>query len=80
LPDYGGSNYGGTYDATNQQYVFVITDYIQELIQGKVKNRDFYLFPGNRPVDANRVVLSGVTKTPNQPRIRLKIFYTPLKS
>jgi hypothetical protein len=80
LPDQYGAVYGGTYDATNRQYAFIITQYIQEMIQGKVNNRDFYLVAGNRPIDPNRVVMSGVTKAPNQPRIRLKIFYTPLKS
>ncbi len=73
--------YGGTWDATNHQYVFNITRYIQYIIDGKKHNFGLYLVDGAEAIDANGVVLYGSAKNPanvNQ-RVRLKMFYTPLK-
>jgi hypothetical protein len=75
----GLSYYGGTYDATNKQYVFNIERYIQSVLDGKVANTGLYLISGSEAVTANGAVLYGAAKNTNSPRIRLKIYYTPLR-
>jgi len=71
--------YGGVYDAINHQYVFNIERYIQQILAGKIANTGMYLISGNQGITANGAVLYGASKNGNSPRIRLKIYYTPLK-
>jgi hypothetical protein len=70
------SYYGGSYDQTNQVYVFNITQYVQQVINGKIMDRGLYIVPGNSATSANRVVLYG---SQNSSKITLKMYYTPLK-
>lgn len=59
--------FGGTYDATNKQYVFNIARQMQDIVDGKTPNYGFYLVQAdNNPVYATkrderleRVVLGG---------------------
>jgi hypothetical protein len=43
----GSAYYGGTYNASNRSYSFRLTRYIQEIIQGKIKNTNLYLMVNN---------------------------------
>ncbi len=83
IPDFnmGLSWYGGTWDATNHQYVFNITRYIQAILDGKETDFGLYLIDGAEALDPNGAVLYGAAKNPLNPtqRIRLKMYYTPLK-
>jgi len=81
LPDEAQSYYGGTYNAFNNTYTFVITQYIQSVINGKDTDRGLFIVPGNSAISANRVVLYGAqhnTMQTNQ-RLKLVLYYTPLK-
>ena len=79
IPDQlvGGAYYNGGYDVVNNQYVFSITRYVQQILDGKLKNTGLYLFAASG-VTANGVVLQGPVQTPGTRRLRLRIFYTPL--
>jgi hypothetical protein len=79
IPDeaVGGAYYGGGYDGINNQYTFNITRYVQQILQGKIENTGLYLLSGS-VITANGVVLYGPLQPPNTPKLRLKIFYTPL--
>ncbi len=82
IPDYGQPYYGGAYNPYTNTYTFIITDYIQHVIDGKTIDRGLFIYPGNRAITANRTVIYGAqnprsTATTN--RMKLKIYYTPLK-
>lgn len=84
LPDQGQSYYGGTYTYTNGGYAysFVITQYIQSIIDGKNdSDRGLYIFPVSTGATANRVVLYGAQhgSLPTVNKATLTIYYTPLK-
>lgn len=79
LPDQGQPYYGGA--ITNNTYPFVITQYIQSIIDGKNdSDRGLYIIPGNTNTVANNVVLYGAqhSKLPAN-KATLTIYYTPLK-
>ncbi len=84
LPDAFYPYFGGGYDGISA-YTFVITDYIQHVIDGKIKDRGLYIIPGNESTSANRAVLYGALNTGSpliarpSTRIKLNIYYTPLK-
>lgn len=79
----GFSNYGGTYDAANERYVFRFTRHLQGLLDeyylnGIDKNRGLYLVvPSDNPVTPARLILDNDT-TGNGRKIELKITYTKL--
>ena len=52
--------YGGVYDATTATYSFSVTQHLQQIIQGKIKNNGFYLVQSERNFSAKRVVLKGL--------------------
>jgi len=80
LPDEGSAYYGGVYDAFNQQYVFDIALYIQNVLNGKTKDHGLYLVPGTSAITANRFVgYGGKGNGPSTKRLRLKLYFTPLK-
>ena len=83
LPDQYSPYYGGTYDAFNQMYVFNISGYIQEIFDKENVDAGLYLVAGAAAVNPNRVVTYGGAKLAGRgsnQRLRLKIYYTPLKS
>jgi hypothetical protein len=82
IPDENGYGYfGGTYDGFNNTYTFVITQYIQGVIDGKDTDRGLYIVPAYEYTTANRVVLYGAKhdELPSTKAMKLKIYYTPLK-
>ena len=80
LPDYfeGLTYFGGDYDKTKKEYVFNISRYVQQVLNGTKANLGLYIIPYARPTTANRVLLMGGDKI-NSNRMRLKITYTPLE-
>lgn len=78
--DMGYPYYNGSYDLSNSTYTFVITQYIQKVIDGKIKDRGMYLIPDQEATSANRTVLYGAqhNQVQTSQRMRLRIFYTPL--
>jgi len=72
--DYGFSPslYGG-YLAKDYTYSFLITQQIQEIIDGRAENFGFYLTPALKNNQANRVVLKGST---SKIGIKLSITYS----
>lgn len=79
IPDYneGATYFGGDYDADNKEYRLNIARYVQQVIDGKRELKPLYLFPKDRAIVAQRVVLKGGSKA-NSVRMKLKIAYTPL--
>lgn len=78
IKDESLGTYGGTYDATNQRYDFDIARYVQAVVDGKMTDRGLFLVAGSSAITANGAVLYGSAKNANSPRIRLKIYYTPI--
>jgi hypothetical protein len=54
------SYYGGFYDAGTATYSFNVTQHLQQLIKGTIKNNGFYLVHSDRSGTAQRVVLKGL--------------------
>ena len=81
IPDelVGGTYYGGGYDQVANQYIFNITRYVQQILDKKsAANEGLYLLSGSA-ITANGVVLRGPVQSPGTPRLRLRMFYTPLQ-
>ncbi len=57
------SYYGGYYDASSATYNFNITQHLQQIIDGEVSNKGFYLVHSDRNSVASRVVLKGGTSS-----------------
>jgi hypothetical protein len=79
VPDYleGTDYFGGTYDPINQQYVFHIDRYVQQILTGKQVNRGLYLIATNSDIAANRVVLGGGNNTAGY-ALKFRLSYTKL--
>ena len=67
--------YGGAL-ASDYTYRFNITQHLQQIINGTIENRGFYLTAANKNSEANRVVLKGSTSNKG---IRLVITYTKVR-
>jgi hypothetical protein len=79
LPDQSQPYYGGAF--SNNSYTFVITEYIQSVINGKTIDRGLYIIPYNEAISANGVVLYGAqhgVSAATKPV--LTIYYTPVKN
>ena len=68
--------YGGFYNATTATYSFNVTQHLQQLIKGTIKNNGFYLVQAERTSSAQRVVLKGFGST--KP-VELNVAYTIYK-
>ena len=65
-PDYGEGTafYGGTYDSQNQQYVFRIPHYLQDVLDEKITgDKGFYMIIDGASENAQRVILNGTNTT-----------------
>lgn len=71
-----GTAFGGTYDATNNEYRFNIPRHLQKILKGDVENYGFILYPKNDEITANRVVLKGASA--NEDGMKLEITYVKL--
>ncbi len=71
----GTDYFGGTYDAVNNQYVFHLNRYIQQILTGKQRNLGLYLVATSSAVAANRVVLGGANNTSGY-KMNLRLAYT----
>lgn len=77
--------FGGTYDATNKQYVFNIARHVQDIVDGKTINYGFYLVQGdNNPVYVakrddrlERVVLGGFLNPSTKPVLKVTYIKYP---
>jgi hypothetical protein len=78
------TTYGGTYDGTNKNYKFIVTSYLQDLIDGKSLDYGTYLstsssteFDLNPPItSAARSVIGSFGNNTN--KVRLNIYYTKI--
>ena len=68
--------YGGIYNSASATYSFNVTQHLQQIIQGKIKNDGFYLVQSERNFSAKRVVLKGLGSS--KP-VELNIAYTIYK-
>lgn len=83
---YAGSEaaFGGFYDTTNKRYVFTVTAYIQDLINGATEDYGTYLAPSSLSEynltpsvsSAARAVINTKSVTAGQKGIKLNIYYT----
>lgn len=71
----GTDYFGGTYDAVNNQYVFHLNRYIQQVLSGKQRNLGLYLVATSSAVAANRVVLGGGNNAAGY-KMSLRLGYT----
>lgn len=62
----GAQHFGGALEGT--KYVFNISKYLQELVEGTIEEKDLYLVPPGAAVNANRTLLDE--------NVRLNIIYT----
>ncbi|MCB0760431.1 MAG: DUF4270 domain-containing protein [Flavobacteriales bacterium] len=71
-------NEGGDYDETNEEYRFIITRYIQEIINGERPDRGFSLVSNNGAISARRVILNGpsVSADDSSKNMRLILTYS----
>ncbi len=80
----GTSYFGGTYNTYARSYKFRITQQMQRIIDGKIKNYDMYLMandPTSNVLVPNRVILTGTKpQLPafSEDRIKLQVIYTRL--
>lgn len=70
----GSSYFGGIYDSQNNQYVFNITSYIQQLLNAEIEYYGLTLVISGAAENARRVVLKGPGRTIDP--MRLEIIYT----
>jgi hypothetical protein len=76
IPDLGQPYYGGGFGDNN--YTFVITQYIQDVINGTLPNTGLYLVANNQPTTANGVVVYGAQHGVSKAqKTVLTIYYTP---
>jgi hypothetical protein len=71
----GVDYFGGTFDAVNNQYVFHLDRYMQQILSGKQRNLGLYLVATSSAVAANRVVLGGANNTSGY-KMNLRLSYT----
>ncbi|MFN0256094.1 DUF4270 family protein [Pedobacter ureilyticus] len=81
-----GGNFGGYFDSVNKRYVFTVTAYIQDLLDGKTENYGTYLsvtpsssFQFTSPFNvASRAVIGSFTNNPAAGAnvMKLNIYYT----
>lgn len=77
--------FGGTYDATNKQYVFNMARHVQDIMSGKIENYGFNIVVANtdklsvprRDNKAERVVLGGTSSALYAPKFTLTYIRFP---
>jgi len=77
-----GIPFGGYYNPTKKSYTFVVTNYVQDIIDGKVTDYGTYLAPTPysefnvfpSPTSAARAIIGSFNNTNNR-KIRLNIYY-----
>ncbi|WP_285010262.1 DUF4270 family protein [Pedobacter faecalis] len=82
--DFGEVAFGGFYDKTNKRYVFTVTGYIQDLINGDTMDYGTYLAPSafsefnlSTPLSSgNRTVITSGTPGAGDKPLKLNIYYT----
>ena len=72
----GDSHFRGEYDATNNQYSFIITRHIQNIILKNIKDYGLYLMISGSGINAGRVLLRGPKRSDR--KMKLNITYTKL--
>lgn len=70
----GSTYFGGAYQADKKRYVFNITSYIQQVLNGEIPNNGLVLVISGAAESAQRVVLKGPGRTSNP--MRLELIYT----
>jgi hypothetical protein len=80
----GTSYFGGTYNPYSNSYIFRITRYMQQIIDGKSSNYDLFLMandPSTNVLVPNRITIKGTSPPPpvlSSDRISLQVIYTKL--
>ncbi|MFT5183616.1 MAG: hypothetical protein ACI84C_000742 [Flavobacteriales bacterium] len=69
-------NQGGAYDEVNQEYRFIITRYLQEIIKGERPDRGMTLISNNGAVSARRVVLNGPSTSTDDSSKNMRLILT----
>lgn len=65
-------NIGGTYDSEAREYRFVVTRWVQGIINGEYTDHELSIVPGSNGVSMNRVILGG----PLHPQRPMKLLLT----
>lgn len=81
------ANYGGTYNATKKNYTFIVTAYLQDLLDGKTQDYGTFIAPTGAtatestllafPTSGSRSVIGSFTNPNN--KVKLNIYYTKIK-
>lgn len=65
-------DFGGTYDFTNNQYVFNLTRHINKVFAGTIENTPLTILTNKSGISANRVVFNGTESTlKDKPKLKL---------
>ncbi len=80
--------FGGYFDSVNRRYIFSITSYVQDLLDGKTEDFGTFLAPSSLTefnitpsvTSASRAVINAFKKdaAPTDKRLRLNIYYTQI--
>jgi len=76
-------SYIGRYNSTNKNYTFIVTRYMQELLDGKTVDYGTFLSPSvdydlfGLPTSSSRSVIGSFGNTTN--KVKLNIYYTKIK-
>ncbi len=80
-------NYGGTYNATKKNYTFIVTAYLQDLLDGKTQDFGTFIAPTGAtanestllalPTSGGRSVIGSFTNPNN--KVKLNIYYTKIQ-
>jgi hypothetical protein len=68
--------WGGNYNATEKEYRFRITRFIQDIILHDSFESFIYLVPEGAAASVNRLVFSGTNPENEKTRLRLEVYYT----
>ncbi len=77
IPDQIDGIIGGSYDAENQEYRFIITRFVQQVLLGTRENYGLEIVTNRAAFSGNRVVINGTEfPDPNKPDNNLKLVVT----
>jgi len=80
-----GLTFGGTYDKSKKRYLFTLTSYVQDLLEGKISSSVFYIEPSSNAqagivpylpsVNSGMRAILGTDTNPNY-KMKLNIYYS----
>ncbi len=79
----GAEYFGGTYDNSNGQYFFRITQHLQKVLSGDTIPPRFYMGVSGASISPNRAAINGFSPIPpagNSQKLKLELIFTDLNN